>query len=312
MDKNIWNTADEYLDEYGFPETFSPAVLAQMRQELAISQDVFRNIHSYFDAAGNLYARISLRKLFEIYNDQNPPVSQENFLEAAYLIAHEPNHCTIVQRNLYHDEVPRSEPLDQELIAEYLYAIDDDEYYELEQAQEGKPWYIPAREEFLKYADDYYHEETPQVLALTNFLRNTQRKFHCPPQEIADEVQGLLKIDVQLTDIVDDVHRLGVRFKDQQDFQIFVRLCLNLSHHTRRHIHRGHTPAEMGLPQQSLAEAMEEVSFDDDFRDPLAAMGQMLRANLMPAPTVTGKPSKNAPCPCGSGRKYKNCCGKGK
>ena len=89
MDKNIWNTADEYLDEYGFPEIFSPAVLSQMRENLTISQEVFQNIHSYFDAAGNLYARISLRKLFEIYNDQNPPISQENFLEAAYQESHE-------------------------------------------------------------------------------------------------------------------------------------------------------------------------------------------------------------------------------
>lgn len=312
MEKNVWNTADEYLDEYGFPKTFTPSVLFQMREKLTISQDVFQNIRSYFDAASNLYARISLRKLFEIYNAQNSPISQEDFLEAAYVIAHEPNHYAVVQRNIFHEELPLSDPMDQELISEYLYALGDNEYDELEQAQEGKPWYIPSREEFLKYADDYYHEKTPQFQALTNFLQNTQRKLHCPPQEIADEVEGLLGIDAQLTDIIDDVHRLGVRFKDQQTFQLFIRLCLNLSHHTRRHVHRGHTPAELGLPQQDLSDAMAEVSFDDDHQDPLEAIGQMLRANLMPAPTVTGKPSKNAPCPCGSGRKYKNCCGKGK
>ena len=310
--KTIWDIADDYTDDYGFPETFTPAVLAQIRENLRISQDTFRNIHSYFDAAGNLYARISLRKLFEIYNDQNPPVSLEDFLEAAYVIAHEPNHYAISQRKIFHEELPLSDPMDQELIAEYLYALGDDEYDELEHAQEGKPWYIPPREEFLRYADDFYHEKSPQLLALLNFLQNTQRKLHCPPQEIADEVEGLLEIDARLTDIVDDVHRLGIRFQDQQNFQLFIRLCLNLSHHTRRHIHRGHTPAELGLPQQDLADAMEEVSLDDDYRDPLEAIGQMLRTNLMPASTVTGKPSKNGPCPCGSGRKYKNCCGKGK
>lgn len=312
MERNIWNTADECLDEYGFPETFTPSVLSQMREKLRVSQDVFQNIHSYFDAAVNLYARIPLGKLFEIYNDQNPPISQEDFLEAAYIIAHESNHYAIVQRNLFHEELPLSDPMEQELIAEYLYALGDDEYDELEQAQEGKPWYIPAREEFLKYADDYYHEETPQLLALTNFLQNTQRKLHCPPQEIADEVEGLLGIDATLLDIVDDVHRLGVRFRDQQDYEMFVRLCLNLSHHTRRHSHRGFTPAELGLAQQNLSDVLAEVPFDDDYRDPLEAMGQLLRTNLIPAPTVTGKPSKNAPCPCGSRRKYKNCCGKGK
>lgn len=307
----IWDIAEKSVDEYGFPKTFTPSVLSKIRKQLRISQDVFQSIHSYFDAACNLYARISLRKLFEIYNDQNSPVSQEDFLEAAYVIAHEPNHYAILQRNIFHEELPLSDPMDQELIAEYLYILGDDEYDELEQAQEGKPWYIPSREEFLKYADDYYHEEAPQLLALTNFLQNTQRKLHCPPQEIADEVEGLLGTDATLADIVDDVHRLGVRFQDQQDYEMFVKLCLNLSHHTQRHIHRGHTPAELGLAQQSLSDVLAETPFDDDYRDPLESMGELLRTNLIPAPTITGKPSKNAPCPCGSGRKYKNCCGKG-
>lgn len=90
--KTIWDIAEKSVDEYGFPKTFTPVVQAQMRENLRISQDVFQSIHSYFDAAGNLYARISLRKLFEIYNDQNPPVSQDDALEAAYIISHEPNH----------------------------------------------------------------------------------------------------------------------------------------------------------------------------------------------------------------------------
>ena len=28
-----------------------------------------------------------------------------------------------------------------------------------------------------------------------------------------------------------------------------------------------------------------------------------------PEPAVTGKPGRNDPCPCGSGKKYKKCCG---
>ena len=29
------------------------------------------------------------------------------------------------------------------------------------------------------------------------------------------------------------------------------------------------------------------------------------------APSLTGEPTRKAPCPCGSGKKYKHCCGKG-
>ena len=302
----------EARDEYGFPLPYPPEVLEQMKQRLSISQEVFQNIHSYFDAASHLYARISLRMLFKIYNSQNPPVCQEDFLEAAEIIAHEKHTYVILQQEVFHEDAAPSQPMDQELVADHLYAVGDQHYYELEQAQEGKPWYIPPRDTLLKYADSFHTEKTPQLLALADYLSSTQRKLHCPPLEIAEEFEGLFRMDLPLQDAVDDGQRLGMRFQNQEDFRAFLRLCLELSHHTRRYIHCGHTPAELGLPQQSLEEALEETTYDPHYQDSLGKMAAVLRGNIIGASTVSGKPAKNAPCPCGSGRKYKNCCGKGK
>jgi SWIM/SEC-C metal-binding protein len=36
---------------------------------------------------------------------------------------------------------------------------------------------------------------------------------------------------------------------------------------------------------------------------------KQLQAGLKPVATLPSLPSKNAPCPCGSGKKYKRCCG---
>lgn len=105
-------------------------------------EEAFQNIHSYFDAASHLYARISLRMLFKIYNSQNPPVSQEDFLEAAELIAHEKHTHVILQPEVFHEDAAPSQPMDQELLTDHLYLIGYGHYYELEEAQKGKPWYI--------------------------------------------------------------------------------------------------------------------------------------------------------------------------
>ena len=51
--------------------------------------------------------------------------------------------------------------MDQELVAEHLYAVGEEDYYKLEAAQEGKPWYLPDRERFLAYADSSYTKKTP-------------------------------------------------------------------------------------------------------------------------------------------------------
>ncbi len=304
--------APEGRDEYGFPATFPPEVLEQMKERLKISQEVYRNILSYFDAANNLYARIPLRMLFKIYNSQNPPVSREDFLEAAEVISHEKHCYAILPPEVFYEDTVPSQPMEQELVADHLYAVSDDHYYELEEAQEGKPWYVPPRDTLLKYADSFYAEKTPQLLAMVDYLSSSQRKLPCPPMEIAEEFEMLLRMDESIQAAVDEGQRLGVRFRNQQDFRAFLRLYLELSHHTRRFALRGHTPAELGLPQLSVEEAMKEADFDPDYQDPFAKTAAALKGKTMGAATVSGKPAKNALCPCGSGRKYKNCCGKGK
>lgn len=306
------SNALEARDEYGFPLPYPPEILNQMKQRLNISQEMFQNIHSYFDAACTLYAKISLRMLYKIYSSQNPPVSQEDFLEAAEIISHEKNSYAILPQEVFHEDAAPFQPMDQELVADHLYSIGDEHYYELEESQEGKPWYIPPRETFLKYTDQFYTEKTPQFQAMEDYLSNTQRKLHCPPAEVTEEFVMVLGMDHSTQYAVDEGQRLGVRFRNQQDFRAFLQLLLELSHHTRRYGLRGHTPAELGLPQQSVEEALKETTYDPRYQDSLGKMAAVLRGNIMGASTVSGKPAQNAPCSCGSGRKYKNCCGKGK
>lgn len=202
--------------------------------------------------------------------------------------------------------------MDQELVTDHLYLIGYEHYYELEEAQEGKPWYIPPRNAFLKYADSDYTEKTPQLLAMADYLSNTQRKLRCSPMEIAEEFEMILQMDEPIRYLVEDGQRLGIRFQNEQDFHTFVKLTLDLDHHTRRFDLRGHTPAELGLPQKNVEKAMKGAAYNPHYQDPIANMAEVLRKRIMSAPTVSGKPVKNAPCPCSSGRKYKNCCRKGK
>lgn len=312
MDAEGLQVAQDFVDEYGFPLTFPETVLSNMRKALAFSPEDFRTLHNYFDAANNLYARIPLKKLYEIYNSQNLPIPEDDFLAVAEIIAHEPtNHYVIVSPSVFFDELPRTEGLEQELVAEHLYALDYEDYFDIVKAQDDVTWYIPDREQFLKYVDDRYTEETHQRLVLANFLRNTQGKLNCPPEEIAQELQDLFRMDLPMQDILEDAQRLGVRFENQRDLRMFIKLCIDLSYYSRRYVHCGHTLAELGLVKERVDEVMDEIHYDENYRDPLMEMGDLLRSHFAERKTITGKPSKNAPCPCGSGRKYKNCCGRG-
>lgn len=297
----------EQFDEYGFPAPYPPGVLAEMRGRLSLSGEAFRQLHLLFDGACNLYALIPLEKLFELCRLYLPQISREDFLAAAQIISHENrNQYAIVRNEIFHEELPPGGPMDRELVAEHLYAAGDEYYYELEKAQAGKPWYTPAWEEYTKYADQWYAEDTPQQQYLVRFLRNTQKDCGCPAEEIVEEIVLHLRMDAELQDIIDDAQRLGVRFETPEDFRSFLNLLLKLSRHTRRYCLRGHTPAELDLPAETVENTLKQVSYNNDYEDPLEKAAKLFTSVFTPS----GNPARNAPCPCGSGRKYKNCCGK--
>lgn len=301
----------ERFDEYGFPAVYPPELLSEMRSQLRISEEEFRRLHLCFDAANNLYASISLRELYGLCSRYLPSISREDYLEAAEVISHESrHHYAILRREIYHRDTPSDDPIDQELVAEHLYGFDDEHYFTLVEQQQGKPLYAPDWAEFSKYADNFYIESTSQGQDLVRYLQRTQRKLRCPPAEIVEEFSSLLRSDYDYQYIIDEGQRLGLRFQNQQDFQDFLTLLLKLSHHSRRYIHRGHTPAELELPAPSLEDVRKDVSYDNHYIDPLDKIGHMLRGKCHAPSTDSGKPARNAPCPCGSGRKYKNCCGK--
>lgn len=301
----------ELFDEYGFPAVYPPEILNNLRSQLRISAEEFRQLHLCFDAANNLYATISLKELYGLCSRYLPSVTEEDFLDTAEVIAHErSNHYAIVRREIFREELPPGGPMDQELVAHHLYDLGDEYYYELVKQQEGKSLYAPDWAEFAKYADQFYMESTPQQQNMIGYLQNTQRKLHCPPTEVVKELRCLLRMDESLQYIINEGLRLGVCFQNQMDFHSFLVQLLDLSHHTRRYSHRGHTPAELGLPALAAEEVLKDVSYDNNYIDPLDKIGHMLRAKCHNPTTISGKPSRNAPCPCGSGRKHKNCCGK--
>ena len=73
---------------------------------------------------------------------------------------------------------------------------------DLLKARSLKPRYNPPREEFLRYADWTYYEQTPQILALQDYLAD----------HLSDESKVL--------DLVDEIHDMadaGVKMQKYQD-----------------------------------------------------------------------------------------------
>ena len=168
------------------------------------------------------------------------------------------------------------------LIARELLA--DDWYKQVEASQGNKDFYIPEPGEvellynysFPVYDADYqkYADFLYEELDLDDddLFEVLVMTFRCLSSGgMISDVQKLL--DAQ-----------GIVFPSQEAVGKFVPLIINLSNHTRMMSNCGHTPDEMSAQRRS------------------SAPGQPVKKAQKIYP--------NDPCPCGSGKKYKKCCGR--
>ncbi len=219
-------------------------------------------ILQYFDAFQNLYGIISMKRALRIIREQNPALvlSDADFIDFLddFCDTEEYDHMyyiIVFDSEMYEEAVSETDPLKQFLISEYLYTCDDDGYEELKDAQEGYRFYIPAKEELLRYADEYYYEIMPSHLAMLSFL---QEELHFPAeqaQDTVDDLQGSMVIDMLDTEdldyYMDIIYHMGQAyfrtFEDDDQYELCIDLINAIREETRRHAFRGHAACDFGL-----------------------------------------------------------------
>ena len=241
--------------------------------------------------------------------------SKDDFIAFSEIVRHEDGHFYYVlgSDELY-DDVPVSEIMDREIISESLVEFDLEEYYSVSDIQKGKPFYIPPKDELLKYADDMYFEHNPQTEALFDFFQN---KLGMNSEE-ADDMVGecilciicaIIPRENPIDDIVCDFDRMKINFTRLQ-LSEFLRLVCDLANNTRLPCNRGFTPNELadrtGIGERKTVSGVSAAESGKVF-DP-SEIGLM---EIVHKSAVTGnKVGRNDACPCGSGKKYKKCCGR--
>ncbi|MTV50521.1 nucleic acid-binding protein [Heliobacillus mobilis] len=160
------------------------------------------------------------------------------------------------------------------------------EFEEKLRQRKGKPFYIPKQEELLKYKEESYFEVTKEYEALRSYLTlNIFEGDEAKAEKLCEEVQGICENCFSMELIFDVFNREDVIFKNEDQVNEVLQRVMALANNTRIWENNGHTPSEI--------------------------FNMMERPNLRPLPK-SGKFNKigrNDPCPCGSGKKYKKCCG---
>lgn len=233
---------------------------------------------NYAVACTNLYGIIDYPKLLEIYNAQNETAVSSSDLEALLTDA---QYTKLIENEFVFVQEGR-------LVHESIVHFGNDT--ELLQSTNGKPFYVPEKEELLRYTDEYYYEKTSHQEKLAKML--TKDFFGGSRLMIREEIDDLVLafgiVDANLNGIVQAF--LG-RFecRDTKQINEYVQALSLIANNTRIWENRGHTPHELF---------------------------ELETHHLKPLPSTPfsvidgGKTGRNEPCPCRSGKKYKRCCGK--
>ena len=326
---------EQYIE---LPEEYTRRELNARYREIPLKDTTSRLLRKYFNAMANLYGIIPLHKAKEIIFSLSPKlVTEDEFLAFAEIARHECEDYYILGDNELYSDVRHTKPLDREIISAVLMAESIDCVIEIKRNQQGKPYYVPDKNHLLEYVDPCYCEDTPEMRKLRAFLKgNCDMSDEREAVVFEELLRGARLAAIQLADVFEYLDNLGVRLKSQRDVERFTALYNAFHNTTRMPCNRGYTPDEMmrvmppkeGFKSLSLGPNIKKYlqtgEMDiEDFRKQILTMdlpSEAMRfdllkqlADIKPSasqPEKQKKVGRNDPCPCGSGKKYKRCCGK--
>lgn len=137
---------------------------------------------------------------------------------------------------------------------------------------------MPPKEEFLRYTGDNFYEGTVHTSQLEKMLIGD---YKVPPEtakRIVAEVVFSIQSESGMGETIQVLTNHGIMIPEESLHHVLNQL-VEIHNTSRLWSNKGYTPNELAK---------------------LLGVG----------PNATGKIGRNDPCPCGSGKKYKKCCGR--
>jgi len=237
-------------------------------------------IKEYILALTNLYGQVSPEKVVEIYNSQND------------------EKITVEEVSPY---------LNEDLSSSFIYTYENhfvhetvvtfDEFELLKLKKQNKPYYVPEKEELLKYSDmDYYEKPEEYHILLSYIKKNLLPDNHEKAEFLCEDLIIDCIVNFKVQDIGETLTRANVQIKDMRQFKEVFRLIMTLSNNVRIWENNGYTPNEIfEMSEKSSLNPIQENRHEYSEHSAADSKGRI-------------KTGRNDPCPCGSGKKYKNCC----
>ncbi|NWL88620.1 hypothetical protein DMN77_13675 [Paenibacillus sp. 79R4] len=243
----------------------------------------YQLVFRYISAATNLYGAIKPDKLVEIFNEQNDDKLTVEELKALYEEFSGRDQLFRMYKGYL-------------IVEDLVYSDDASEFKGLLEKMKGKSYHVPDKDELLKYSNGLYYEMTPQLTALRSYIIKELRPDPEFVDDLVDDIQLACSMEAPIQEIMHEFERRDIEFDSMEQVQMVVYLVTEAYNHTRLASNGGYTP-------------LERRAISKDLESGYRAAVPPFRAQVKNQ-VISKKIGRNDPCPCGSGLKYKKCCGK--
>ena len=191
-----------------------------------------KQVNNYIIALTNLYGIVDRDKVLEVYNSQNKD-KISNF-----------------DLDVYFDD--SKEVLEENCIDTYktyfvnVTIMESGDFDIMLKKQSEKPFYLPSKDQLIKYADDIYFEKNKEYKALVDYIKeNFFYGDREKAEHLAREVQAISKyaFDIQL--IMDSFNLHGIVFENVGQANKLAELIMYVSHNVRLWENNGFTSKEL-------------------------------------------------------------------
>ena len=235
-------------------------------------QKRYCEVFNYLRACINFYGIVEAEFFCKIFSEQHPEQKELLLKELMYYLEKYNIHNSEI---VYYDGMLVSDSL-------CMYEGDIDKVLD---GRQDKEYCILSKEELLKYSNEYYIKKTKYYDDLEKYLIKHFKDKEVVKGIIADiSIECVMDI-FNLQGLINRLQMMGMKIKDLNEVQKLISLCIEFGNNTHKWINKGWTPAEL-LEKETGKEGNNSTV------------------------VISHKVGRNEPCPCGSGKKYKKCCGR--
>ncbi|HHX70503.1 MAG TPA: zinc chelation protein SecC [Gallicola sp.] len=149
-------------------------------------------------------------------------------------------------------------------------------------------YYPFSKNQLINAGKGYYINDTPEMKAFIAFLQNSYDLSENDVNKIALDLTKMINTNSETMQMVEYMQSM-FEIPSFQYLQVLTSKLMELYNNTRQWAIKGHTPNELFQEEK-------------EYLKPLPS-------GPLNIPKSNKKVGRNEPCPCGSGKKYKKCCG---